>query len=35
MTQSVNLGAVQQQPYDLIQKAKTGDDTAINELCSS
>ncbi len=34
MTQSVNLNVNQQKAFELVQKAKSGDDSAINELCS-
>ena len=34
MTQSVNLSANQQKAFELVQKAKSGDDSAIDELCS-
>lgn len=34
MTQSLRFNTSQQQAYNLIQKAKSGDNSAINELCS-
>lgn len=34
MAQSINLNINQQKTYDLIQKAKSGDNSAIDELCN-
>ncbi len=34
MAQSINLNINQQKAYDLIQKAKSGDNSAIDELCN-
>ena len=34
MAQSINLNINQQKAYDLIQKAKTGDNSAIDKLCN-